>query len=599
MSLFGPDRRRVIRPSAEVHRIAALPRRTWSEKDLTDLVREMTARLKTPSGTQTLRPDQAVALYEIRQMNGGVCQLGCGKGKTLITLLAPMVLTHIPAVPLLLLPASLIHKTEVERAEYAKHWRIATHQRFQSYDMLSRVEQASFLETYKPDYIGGDEIHKLKNPKAGCTKRVLRYFSQHPTTIACVLSGTLSKKSLHNMAHIVAWAMKGNSPLPLTDAEIAEWADALDEDVNPLQRIHPGAILSFGGFDTDADEVTQGRQAFRARFLSTPGIISSGTTEDVSASLNVQSVRYPEASITNGHFTKLRGTWTTPDGWAFATALTAWRHARELALGYHSIWDPRPPDAWINARREWAAECRDILSRSQHLDTELQVKQAVWEGQVRCPQLQTWTDIEPSFIPNPKDVWHDTSALDFCEAWMRKKNGLVWCDHVFFARELSRRSGVPYFGEGGLTKDGQNILTLEKSKDAGKIPLILSVRANSTGRNLQAWNENLITSLRGSGSDNEQLISRTYRTGQDHGEVNVEIMLGCWETWYAYQKTLAQSYASKDTFGEEYRLLSATKDFPDEAELKTYVGDRWAKMSVKPTDGTAAAIWGDDDDDEE
>lgn len=598
MSLFGPDNRDSIKWSPELHRIKELPRRTWAESDLLDLASQMTQRLRTPNGTQTLRPKQALALYELRQQNGGVVPLGVGLGKTLVTLLAPMVLDPIPTVPLLMLPASLIHKTEVEMAEYAKHWRIATHQRMQSYDMLSRVQCADFLAQYHPDYIGMDEAHRAKNRRAGVTKRLIRYFAERPTTRCMVLSGTLASKSIQDMAHLSKWSLKQGAPVPFPQGEVDEWADALDEDVNPLKRMRPGAILTFGGFDANADEVTRGRQAFRARFLETPGVISGSRSDGVNTALNVSAVRYPETEVTNAHFTKLRNTWTTPDGWAFSTAITAWRHGRELALGMHSVWDPRPPPEWLEARRNWAAYCRDVLSYSRHLDTELQVKMAVDSGELKCPELAVWQKIEPTFTANPKPIWHDTSALDFAQAWMEKHTGLVWCEHVFFAKELARRSGVPYYGEGGLTEDGKNILEMERSAQAGKVPLILSVRANSTGRNLQAWSDNLITTGIGRAKDLEQLIGRTHRHGQKADEVNVEIMLGCWETWNAWQHANAQTIAARDTYGEEYKLLSATKDFPDERELKSWSGDRWTKQAVKPTDGTAASIWGEDDEDE-
>ena len=264
-----------------------------------------------------------------------------------------------------------------------------------------------------------------------------------------------------------------------------------------------------------------------------------------------------------------------------------------------SLKAARPPQEWLNARREWAKACREVLSQSRHLDTELQVKLAVKSGEVNIPQLKDWEEIEPTFTVNPKPIWHDTSALDFCQDWMKKKAGLVWCEHVFFARELSKRSGVPYYGEGGLTDDGRDILDMESSNLAGKVPLILSVGANSTGRNLQAWSENLITTGIGSGKRLEQLIGRTHRSMQKADEVNVDIMLGCWEVWHAWARANAQTIAARDTYGEEYKLLVATTDFPDEQEIKKWSGDRWVKQSVKPTDGTVATIWLDDEDDED
>ena len=95
--------------------------------------------------------------------------------------------------------------------------------------------------------------------------------------------------------------------------------------------------------------------------------------------------------------------------------------------------------------------------------------------------------------------------------------------------------------------------------------------------------------------DMEQLMGRTHRPGQKADEVNVQIMLGCWETWNAWNHANGQSAAARDTYGEDYKLLAATKVFPEENEIRKWSGDRWTKQAVKPTDGTAASIWSDDD----
>ena len=137
---------------------------------------------------------------------GAFLPIQVGGGKTLITLLAPQVMQA--NRPILLLPASLIEKTERDRQEYAKHWKVAKHLRFVSYESLGRVRMAQELENYHPDLIIADEAHRLKNPRAACTRRVARYMKDHPTVPFVALSGTIMRHSIKDFAHLLIWALK-------------------------------------------------------------------------------------------------------------------------------------------------------------------------------------------------------------------------------------------------------------------------------------------------------------------------------------------------------------------------------------------------------
>lgn len=180
--------------TAEFQRISSLPRRQWTDPDLAYLASELTSLLRTPAGAQTLRPVQALALHDAA-INGGLFgPIGVGEGKTLITLLLPLVLEL--QRPLLLLPAALIEKTKREwlgpdPKAYARHWRIPNTLRMFSYDLLGRVQAADELERYQPDGIICDEVHRLKNRRAAVTRRVARYMHDRPYTKFCGLSGSV------------------------------------------------------------------------------------------------------------------------------------------------------------------------------------------------------------------------------------------------------------------------------------------------------------------------------------------------------------------------------------------------------------------------
>lgn len=561
--------KRRITETPELRRIKNLPTRTWSDADANKLASDLTELLKTPQGKWKLRTVQAIALYEMGTYGGLFGPIRVGGGKTLTTLLAPYVLEA--KRPILLLPAALIEKTERERRELAKHWRIPVNLRIMSYEMLGRVQAAETLTFYKPDLIISDESHKLKNKRAGVTRRVARYMREHPDTKFVALSGTVMKGSIRDFAHILRWCLKDGAPIPKTEGELEEWADSLDEKVNPLNRINPGPLTTLAPA-MGADELQVARRAFQARLCSTPGVVATKAGEDVDCSLYIRALKYDVSPITDKHFHTLRSKWETPDGWALSEAVGVWRHSRELAIGLHYAWSPRPPEEWVNRRREWAAFVRETLSHSRTLDTELQVAMACDAGQLDGEALRAWRAVRDTFKPNPVPCWHDDSALLACEAWMKQGPGIVWCEHVFFAEELSKRTGVPYFGANGVDKTG---LPIEKA-DPTK-PLIASIAANSTGRNLQAWSRNLITACPTGAAQWEQLLGRTHRDGQQADQVEVDLLIGCAEHIDGWTRALSAAAASEDTLGHTQKLLVADKLFPSTQEMSNYSGARFQR----------------------
>lgn len=517
----------------------------------------------------SLRPVQALALHDIGVHGGLFGPIRVGGGKTLTTLLAAYVLEA--TRPILLLPAALVEKTERERRELAKHWRIPTSLRIISYEMLGRVQSAETLTYWQPDLIVADEAHRLKNKRAGVTRRVVRYMREHPETRFVAVSGTMMKHSLRDFAHLLRWSLKDGAPIPATEGETDEWADALDEKVNPLQRLEAGALARFAVPGDTGDELSRARRGFQRRLIDTPGVVAT-SGEQVSCSLYVAAVTYDTNSATEANYKTLRALWETPDGWSFSEAVEMWRYARQLALGIHYIWDPRPPKEWMNARREWHAFVRETLSHSRTLDTELQVRMAVKRGALETPTLGAWEAVAPSYTPCSKALWHDSSALEVCQKWIEKGPGIVWTEHTFFAEELARRTGLAYFGDQGKDATGRPI-ELADPKSA----VIASIAANSTGRNLQAWSRNLVTSPPAGADAWEQLLGRTHRDGQTADEVTVDVLFGCYEHADAWTKALAGAEAARDTLGQPQKLLLADKAFPSPEDVARFFGERWKK----------------------
>ena len=594
--------------SGDFLRIAAIRRRTLSDQDLEYIRAELTAGLRRPGGKMELRPKQAQFLHDIGINNGGVGVIRVGGGKTLCSLLAPAMLSPEPRRPRLVTKAALIDKTKSDRDELRKHWLLPAGLDMISYEVLGRISGAKYLEEQKqPDLIILDEAHLAKNLKAGVTKRLVRYIKERPDTRVVVMSGTLFKASLKDAAHLITWALKMSAPVPSSKEEIEQWANALDADsrVNVFSRVKPGALMDFVGPEDWADganTVTAARRGFQRRLVESPGVVATGG-DQVACSLNIHGTEFTPNAATEANFVKLRTTWQTPDDWELMQAVEVWACARQLAVGMNYIWDPRPPDEWRNRRKAWAKFVRETLKANKRvtmprkgeelfgerlvLDTPAQVANAARAGVLHDDGLfAAWEAVRPTFTPNTKAVWHDDTVLNICQEWAEKTPGIVWTEHSFFAKELSRRTGLTYFGRDGKDAQGNSLDPLALRVLNGEEKpraIICSIKANATGRNLQGWNENLISSIPTEAALWEQMLGRTHRDGQRSDEVNVRTLFGCHEHIDGWHKALELAQAVQDTEGSSQKLLMATCTVPP-VEYKQ--GLRWQKTSDEDSTGT-------------
>lgn len=537
---------RVVQDSPELRRIVALPRRPQEHSD--EIAAWLSRNLRRPGGTQTLRPIQATALYEIWRSRGLFGPIGVGEGKTLVTLLAPVVLGSL--APILLLPAKLVEKTRREIVQLNRHWKIPNHLRIYSYEMLGRADHVHLLDRYPPcDLLVCDECHKLRNPKAAVTRRVKRFLEASRVPFVG-LSGTVTKRSIRDYEHLLRWSLGAMSPLP-HGGELEDWADALDE--HDRERPGPGMLVQLSGGDPDLTAV---RRGYQRRLVETPGVVAS-VRNRIGASLLVRGVRYPQGPAIAEAFAALRR-WELPDGRGLVDGMERWRHARELALGFWSRWDPPGPEPWMRARAAWWSVMREILSYSRTLDSPEAVARAIDAGDHKHARaaLETWRAVKDTFVPNTVPVWVDFDPLSFVQSWGEKYDGLIWCDHVPFARELAKRTKWRYYGREGMTDDGRSLVDY----DGGTA--IVSRQSGGEGFNLQkdCW-LSLVTAVVANGLQAEQLFGRLHRPGQEN-DVTFDLMLGCREHVEGFWQAHADAHYANATMGDEQKLTYADIDIP-------------------------------------
>jgi hypothetical protein len=537
---------KAVQATPELARVIGLPRKG----PLPDMS-AVTEWAKARPGPHALMPVQAEALKELAEQRGLFGPIAVGRGKTLITALAPTVVNA--RRPLLVTRASLVDKTRREFAEYAKLWRVHPGIQIRSYEMLGRANGANTLDLLAPDCLLFDECHRLKNGDAAVTRRVSRYMRANPKTIVVALSGTIAKTGLRDFAHILVWCLDSRAPVPIPRGEVEEWADALDDYVTPGARREVGALVLLS--NPPATDLPSTRRAFFDRLSSSPGVVAS-RPDELGCSLAVTEHALHHGATVQGAFNVLRTVGKALDGWAFSEAVEIWAHARQLAMGFGYYADPRPSEEWLAIRSAWAKYVRGVLSHSRTLDSEKQVRDAVISGRLggtlELGLWQAWDAASRQFKLTQKVKWLDDTTLQFCAKWAHKHKGIVWTEHTAFAEALATLAGIPYYGQQGLDRHGNSI---ETSKGGA---CVASISANSTGRNLQdRWHQCLVASAPTNGLAWQQMLARVHRHGQPRDEVTYEVLIACAEHVHAMQRAFEGARMQRDLIGDPHKLLIA------------------------------------------
>jgi hypothetical protein len=561
------------------------------QQDCPECIRAAAACVCRGDGEMHLRPVQVAALQAIHDVGGMLGPIRVGGGKTLISYLAGVV-SEVDRM-LLLVPAKLRKKTLRDFALLKRHWRAPARMHLMSFELLARDRGIRELQAYRPDLIVADEAHKLKNTRAACTKRVHRYLTkENPEARYVDMSGTITKRSIMEYYHRQNWAIPdGLQPLPRKYHETKDWADAIDEKTSQAGRLMPGALLQLCSDEeiqilakdhrkSTAVRVT--REGYCRRLMTAPGVVGTEEQFDGAMSLQIQAHEFALGPAVVEAFRGLRDDWALPDGHPIDTPIALWRHARELVQGFYYKWDPPPPPEWLIARRSWAGTVREVLKNYRDIDSPLMVTRAVEESRIPWAKgpLAEWRAIKDTFKPNTVAEWIDDACLQWVAKWASDRRGIIWVSEVAFGKRLAEETGLPYYGAKGLC----NGRMIEDETQT----CIASIAANSEGRNLQQFNENLIVSVPPGGAVWEQLLGRTHRDGQDADDVSADVLMCCYEQWDVFRRARRDAEYIERTTAQVQKLCFADIEAQEEAEImqKHTSGDPlWCKDNADFFDG--------------
>lgn len=431
--------------------------------------------------------------------------------------------------------------------------------------------------------------HKLKSTSAVCTRRLHRYLTkENPEARYLDMSGTMTKRSILEYNHRQNWAIPdGLQPLPRKFHEVKDWADAIDEKTSPAGRLMPGALLQFCN-DAEIKEIATDprkstsvrvvRTAYCRRLMTAPGVVGTEEQFDGAMSLLIQAHEFEPGQAVLDAFQGLRDDWELPDGHPIDMPATLWMHARSLIQGFYRRWDPLPPPEWLQARKAWAATCREILARYHDIESPLIASRAVDEGRIPWAKgaLAEWREIKSTFVPNSVPVWIDDACLRWVADWASKNRGIIWVHEVPFGERLSAATGLPYYGAKGLYQG--------RAIESDTQTCIASIQANAEGRNLQQYSQNLVVSCPPGGGVWEQMTGRTHRDGQDADEVGVDVLLCCYEQWDVFRRARRDAEYIERTTAQCQKLNFADIVIQEEADIEARhaAGDPlWSKRNAQ------------------
>jgi hypothetical protein len=602
-----------VRNSADLERILALPRRPIPDEDALERMRlEMTARLTngrakadgcrchelnparfdgTPGSAciTELWKIQAWDLYEAETVQGVLGAISVGSGKTGIDILTAMVVPGCREA-VLLIPPNLHEQFLRDYKLWAQHFKVpnisggpgaSPDGRFVAgrpvlhvlkYSELSSKNFATWFAD-RPDIsvVVADEVQALKDRSAIRVRRFLNHFATHPETRFFCHTGSLTSKGLEDYSHLSALALGEASPVPIEPHVVTAWGRAL----NPPRHgdpAPPGALLRL----CEPGETVH--QGFARRFLETPGVVATFEGSLTGVTLTIKERKpppMPEKVREKLH--EVRTKKIRPDGELLTDALEVAKTAREVACGFYLYWNfpgAKPEDfeepngkipVWFKHRQAWNREVRDELTTyKQGLDSEGLLKDAArralagYEGDKPVWHSETWeawAALEKTVPHETRTAWLDDWLARDAAAWALEQErigrpGIVWVLNPSMGHLIAKLAGRPYYGQG---KEAEIAIGIER----GDRSIVASIGSHHKGRNLQAFNANLVTQPPSAADIWEQLIGRTHRSLQRAREVTVEVYLHTPELADGFAVAMGRAKYANGTIRADQKLLSS------------------------------------------
>lgn len=556
-----------------------------------------------------LLPIQAWALYEIGIVKGLVGAIPVGAGKTLLSVMSALALNE--PLSLLLVPPNLIEQLIIDYQLIGEHFKVPSiivHKagnrdwrklipgtpllHVLPYSLLQGKGNSDWIERLTPKAIIADEVDGLSDLGSTRVKRIIRYFTgtekmtpeqraERSRTKFCCWTGSIADKSIAEFAHLAAFALKENSPLPLDQNTVMEWAGAID--ANPNRP--PGALQLL------CNPGEKPREAVGRRIRETMGFIVTGTgqvykpgTVELVGHEIVERPVEVIPDIIQQALAKVRD-FKRPDTLVgehydeeLVEAVDQVRCAQQVATGMFYRWIYPRGEAewlikeWLRIRKDYNSELRyKLFQNEEFLDSPGLLEDAskrFWKTdkvdladkygnplpEWKCETWPAWRQIKDQVVPKTKAVrLHDFLIQDAAQ-WALSEPGIVWYQMIEFGQWLHEVSGLP-------VHDGGPMADFKLRQETGKRSILASIKGNHRGRNgLQyLFKRQLLAQIFASSRVGEQLLGRAHRQGQKF-DVSTEVYLHTPEIEKSFRQALNRADFNEELFQQKHKIRMAWDD---------------------------------------
>lgn len=443
------------------------------------------------------------------------------------------------------------------------------------YSILSCKDAEDLLTAINPGVIIADEVQYLKNPKAARTRRFLKFVrSREQTPVFCCFSGTMTKKSLVDYAHLATMSLGINSFLPLTRPGLMSWSSILDSSdsvhVPRSERSNIVPLVNWHnrtrGGDLNSWRVEDCREAYRQRLITCPGVTATSLDENtIGTSIIIHNNEATLPSKIKKAMRDLETKWVSPSGDQISHALMIYKWQSELTMGFFNdrVW-PSVHDltkrrkisrddavallnagqAYHEANQSYHKLLRTYLKHHHRkgIDTPKLVGQALYnhynfdKGDKLHKELYAgWVDRHKKSVngkaPLERDrvqVRLDDYKIQQALKWAKslKTGGIVWYYHIaigLWAYEIFQKE----FGKDVIYAPA-GTTEIDKPENRDKI-VIATFESHGTGKNLQHFQNQWFLEWARQADLAEQVLGRTHRPGQEADELVIN--LNCSTDW--------------------------------------------------------------------
>lgn len=583
--------------SEDLTRIAALPRRPRpTDEEQETMAAVMTALLRRDNPDcrcKELKPDepcitdllpiQGWYLYEASQVGGAIGFIVVGGGKTGIDILLPMVVPKCTRA-LLLVPPSLRSQFALDYERWSQHFKTPNLAGGRSsfypgrpvldvlaYSELSNPSCATWFQANRPEVVIGDEAQALKDKESVRTDRFLRFSLEAEDAGGIRFfphSGSMTTDELDDYGHLIALALRENSPVPIALATLREWAGA----INPPKK---GGGAPMGALRVLCEPGETVRQGFARRLVETRGVITTADHVLPNKLHLIERDPGPLPKAVRDAMLLVRSEKRRPDGEELVELLERVTALQQLAYGFYYRWrypaghvlredgTPEEDDAkraiivddWFLRRQSWNRELRarleyrtDLLDSPGLLEEAAERARTGYVGELPVWHARSWAawrEMKDRVNPVPEAVWIDDFLVRDAAAWAREAPGVVWYRHGAFGQAVAKVTGFPRYGSGAAPPanlnptpamlerraalirvgqwEGGDIADNWLKTEDGSRSIVCSLRAHYRGKNMQAWWRALIANVPASGEWWEQVVGRHHRRHQKAPVVEVHV----------------------------------------------------------------------------